>query len=237
MLVSIAPEGLQLLCKIYINHNLEDIWKKEGFLNWIEASIETIVNERTKEIAEKISKLKETYKKIYVGLPMAIARHGYLFDVYSCSTGIPAIDPFPPSLGHHRSGYEKREQPTEAQRQGMAHGEGEEGEGESDEGAANRILGMIGQVIASLNPEYNQNAAAANNENNGGAAQAIPGLAAMMQQINRMWPAEQQPNNNPPVGPGEDENNADGNQQQQPPPQERNNRNDTEQDEEEEPGN
>jgi hypothetical protein len=120
-----------------------------GFLNWIEGSIETIVTERSKEIANKISKLKEKYKKIYVGVPDAIARHGYLFDLYSCSTGIPVVDPFPPISGHHRSGYEKREQPT---RQYMT----EEGrEGESDENAANRILNMIGQVIASLNPEYN----------------------------------------------------------------------------------
>uniref|UniRef100_A0AC35GXK2 Transcription factor 25 n=2 Tax=Panagrolaimus sp. PS1159 TaxID=55785 RepID=A0AC35GXK2_9BILA len=204
MLVTIAPEGLRLLCKIYIYHNLEDIWKKEGFLNWIEGSIETIVTERPKEIANKISKLKEKYKKIYVGVPDAIARHGYLFDLYSCSTGIPAVDPFPPILGHHRSGYEKREQPT---RQDMTE-EGREGGGESDENAANRILNMIGQVIASLNPEYNnQNAAAANNDDvgGGGEAQAIPGLAAMMEQFGRIWPGER-PNNPQVEAEGENEN-------------------------------
>ena len=83
-----------------------------------------------------------------MGVPDAIARHAYLFELHSCFNGIPSIDPFPPS--QHRSGYEKRQHPD-----GREVGGQEVASGEEREGVRNQFLGMVGQMFESLDPRYN----------------------------------------------------------------------------------
>lgn len=38
-----------------------------------------------------------------------------MFNLKTCDSGIPAVDPFPPPPGRHRSGYEKRQHSNKRQ--------------------------------------------------------------------------------------------------------------------------
>lgn len=69
-----------------------------------------------------------------------VARHGNFFDIYPADSGIPAIDPFPPTTSRH--GYSRRERVETAQ--------------SNDERNTEpfSVIGLVQGILRTLNPAY-----------------------------------------------------------------------------------
>uniref|UniRef100_A0A7E4VLG5 Transcription factor 25 n=1 Tax=Panagrellus redivivus TaxID=6233 RepID=A0A7E4VLG5_PANRE len=103
VLLNSIPYGLDVITKIYLIHSLEDVWKRDNLMGWIESTVEEAVQTSASHLQAEVKKSRALQQKVYIGVPHAIVRHGFVYDVTPISFGMPTFNPVPPK--NSRSQY------------------------------------------------------------------------------------------------------------------------------------